>query len=218
MEYNPAKLTKEGRIKLRTFLIELLGREIVKTIYFIATITRLDLTLDVFNMEPNLYIYKLRAKQSQIYREDESNNISSQVIGSDSSNCRITMYNKNVEQGKASDTNHQRIEVRLRNLKTTMSDMKMLGEKLLKNIMELDFYHADFLTDDRFSKKFKRVARTEGLNSAINGVKDNRRRCYRRYLEKHCAYPITLDELNFEKVHRIALGSLLHPDFRNQQS
>jgi hypothetical protein len=121
VEYNPTKLGKEGRKALRTFLLELLGRDIVKTIYFKATVTRLDLTLDVFNMEPNLYIHKNRVHQSEIFRVEGSNNIETQIIGSDKSNCRVTLYDKHLEQGqqKGKDDNYQRIEARLRKLNCT---------------------------------------------------------------------------------------------------
>lgn len=218
VEYNPTKLGKEGRKALRTFLIKLLGIDIVKTIYFEATVTRLDLTLDVFNMEPNLYIHKNRVHQSEIFRVDGTNNISSQVLGSDNSNCRVTMYDKHLEQGqqKGKNNNYQRIEVRLRKLNCTMAH---LSDDLLVEIEALNFFHADFLTDGRFSKEFKREAKAQGLNFALTTLTDdNKRRRYRRYLEDYRAYPIALDDLDFDKAHHRALSSLLHPDLRGQTS
>lgn len=219
LEYNPTNLKKIGRKNMRTLLKMLIGLEKAKKIFFNATITRLDLTLDLFDMEPNLYIYKPRIKQSQIFRDGSCkklNNITSQIIGSDKSNIRITMYNKNLEQGKSSNlNNHQRIEIRLRNLQTSMADIKYLGEKLLINFKELEFYGCDFLTDSFFSKEFKNNTREFGLNRALNSLDDNQRRYYRRHLQSFRAYPIELGELNFEKAHKIALGSLLHPDYRH---
>ena len=218
VEYNPTKLGKEGRKALRTFLIKLLGIDIVKTIYFKATVTRLDLTLDVFNMEPNLYIHKNRVHQSVINRIEGSSNIESQIIGSDNSNCRVTLYDKHLEQGrqKGKNDNYQRIEARLRKLNCTMA---ALSDDLLVEIEALNFFHADFLTDGRFTKKFKREAHAQGLNFALNTLTDdNKRRRYRRYLEDYRAYPIASNDLNFDKAHRRALGSLLHRDLRNQVS
>jgi hypothetical protein len=216
VEYNPTNLGKEGRKALRTFLIKLLGIDIVKTIYFEATVTRLDLTLDVFNMVPNLYIHKNRVHQSEIFRVEGSNNIETQILGSDHSNCRVTLYDKHLEQGqqKGKDDNYQRIEVRLRKLNCTMA---ALSDDLLVEIEALNFFHADFLTDGRFTKKFKREAHAQGLNFALMALTDdNKRRRYRRYLEDYRAYPIALDDLDFEKAHRRALSSLLHPDLRGQ--
>jgi hypothetical protein len=216
VEYNPTKLGKEGRVKLREFLIKLLGLEVVKTIYFKTVITRVDLTLDVFDMEPNLYLYKRRIKESEIFFDGNGDNISSQILGSNTSNCRVTMYNKNLEQGKKTEVNnYQRIEVRLRNLKTSIAGMKECGDVLLRHIKELEFFHADFLTDSYFSEDFKRKVRKEGVNSGINSLSDNQKRCCRRHLEEYRVYPIMIEELNFEKAHNSVLNSLLHPDFRN---
>jgi hypothetical protein len=213
LEYNPTKLGKEGRKKLRSFLIKLLGINVVKSIYFKATVTRLDLTLDIFDMEPNLYIYKKKVEQSQVFRGKENNTMVSQVLGSDSSNCRITMYDKHLEQGIEGNTNYQRIEVRLRKLNTTMAD---LSEALLSQIKALNFFNADSLTDTRFTKKFKREAKADGINSALMALDDNTRRRYLRHLENYRVFPIDLDNLDFGRAHRIALGSLLHPDLRDQ--
>ncbi len=210
LEYNPAKLRKEGRKKLRTFLIKLLGIDCVKSIYFEASVTRLDLTLDIYDMEPDLYTYKKRVKQSDIFRQDNGD-IASQVIGSNNSDTRITMYNKHLEQGEECKTNYQRIEVRLRRLDTTMAN---LSDDLLSEIKEIEFYNADFLKDARFAKRFKREVQAFGINAALMVLDDNTRRNYRRYLKDYRRYPIDLDNLDFDKAHRIALGSLLHPDYR----
>ncbi len=211
LEYNPTKLGKEGRKELRSFLIKLLGIDLVKTIYFEARVTRLDLTLDVFDMEPDLYLHKKRIEQSQIIREDGI--MASQILGSDESDIRITMYNKSLEQGKKSKANHQRIEIRIRSLNAVMAD---LSDTLLSQINALNFFNADFLTDARFNKKFKREAKAQGLNAALMAWDDNTRRRYMRHLEDYRVFPIDLDNLDFGKARRIALGSLLHPDLRDQ--
>lgn len=105
-------------------------------------------------MERNLYLYKKRVKQSQIIRQDGM--MASQVLGSDNSDTRITMYDKYLEQGKQGETNYQRIEVRLRKLDCNMAN---LSDDLLYKIEGINFFNSDFLTDDRLSKKFKRESR-----------------------------------------------------------
>jgi hypothetical protein len=212
LEYNPSKLRKEGRKRLRSFLIKLLGIEIVKTIYFEALVTRLDLTLDVFDMEPGLFIYKKRVQQSQVFR-GENESMASQVLGSESSNCRITMYDKHLEQGMEGKTNYQRIEIRLRKLNVAMA---YLNTELLCELLALYFYNDGFLTDPRFTEEFGELAYSHGLNFALALLDENTRLCYQRYLETYRAFPIDQDDLDFEKAHRIALGSLIHPDCRDR--
>jgi len=210
VEYNPAKLGKDGRKALRKFLLKFLTVNLVKTIYFHAKVTRLDLTLDVYNMKPNLYIHKNRVKQSELHRDDDV--ITSQIIGSDKSNCRITLYDKNIEQGNTdSGTTYHRIEIRLRALDCSMHQ---LDANLLNEFAELNFFKASFLKEKRLSKKFRNRAYKHGLNSALNELDDNDRRCYRRYLEDHQVYPISLDDSDFEEAHKVALGSLVHTKYK----
>jgi hypothetical protein len=212
VEYNPAKLGEDGRKALRKFLLKLLTVDLVKTIYFHAKVTRLDLTLDVYNMRPNLYIHKNRVKQSELHRDDGV--MTSQIIGSDKSNCRITQYDKNIEQGNTGLGNaYQRIEIRLRALDCSMHE---LNEDLLKEFEKLNFFKASFLKDKGLSKKFRKRAYKHGLNSALNELDDNARRCYRRYLEDHQVYPISLNDSDFEEAHKVALGSLVHKKYKEE--
>jgi hypothetical protein len=214
IEYNPNKLKKEGRIKLRKCLINLLGIDVVKRIYFEATITRLDLTLDVFDMEPDLYIHVDRAKQSTIYPKS-SGEPGSQIIGSTRSDCRITMYDKNEERKtkglKPIGGNYQRIECCIRNLQCSMNE---LGSDLLKHLNKIKFYRKDFFNDDRFSKKFLINAKLKGLNHALAECGRNKRLRYRRYLEDYRAKPINVNTLDFEKAHKRAVGSLVHKEYQ----
>ncbi len=215
VEYNPTKLTKIGRVKLRLFLIKLLGITIMKTIYFHAVVTRLDLTLDVYDMEANLYIQKNRAIQSSHFRASDGK-LSSQIIGSDRSNCRITMYDKNLEQQNNTDhtnTNYQRIEVRRRKLNCSMNN---LNEGLLKELKQLNFYSATLFDEVGFSKKFLNNVVNDGLNSALAKLDDNKRRRYKRYLDDYRVYPIALDNLNFEQARLDALGSLIQLQYQEK--
>ncbi len=216
VEYNPTKLTKRGRRELRVFLIKLLGIKIMKTIYFQAVLTRLDLTLDVYDMEPNLYMHKNRVIQSSNFRGD-GGKLSSQIIGSDSSNCRITMYDKNLEQqGKGKDhngANYRRIEVRRRKLDCTMNE---LNDSLLEDIKQLNFYNSKFFGDTGFSKRFLDDTLNYGLNTALSKLDDNTRRRYKRYLEDYRAFPFSLDALDFDRAHKTALSSLIHLGYRKE--
>lgn len=211
VDYNPTKLQKDGRKELRRFLLKLIKVTLVKRIYFHARVTRLDLTLDVFNMEPNIYIHRNLIQCSEIIRDDETDRIASQILGSDESNCRVTMYDKSLEQGLSSEQgNHQRIEIRLRNLGSTMDQ---LTDELLVEFEKLNFFTGDFLHAKQFSESFCSNAYDNGLNTALYELHDdNQRRRYRRLLERYRAYPISMDgaDLNFDKAHNEALKSLIH--------
>ncbi len=215
VEYSPFNLKKDGRKELRLFLIKLITVDLVKLIYFNARVTRLDLTLDVFDMERDIYIHKNIVKCSEIIRDEETDRLATQIIGSDASDCRVTMYDKSLEQGhksgegEAEGGNHQRIEIRLRNLSNTMDQ---LSDELLVEFEKLNFFTGGFLHDKQFSAEFCRNAYDNGLNTALYELHDdNQRRRYRRYLEKYRAYPISMDgaDLNFDKAHQQALKSLI---------
>lgn len=218
LEYNPNNLKRQGRRELRLFLIKLLGIKIMKTIYFQAVLTRLDLTLDIYNMEPNLYMHKNRAIQSSNFPGHDGNP-SSQIIGSDSSNCRITMYDKTFEQqakgkGKVHNgANYRRIEVRRRKLNCTMNE---LDDRLLNDFDKLNFYNSKFFGDDKFSMRFLNNVKKDGLNTALSKLDDNKRRRYKRYLEDYRAHPFTLDDLDFDRAHKTALSSLIHLEYRKE--
>lgn len=214
VEYNPAKLGKEGRKALREFLIKLLKVDVVKTIYFHAWVTRLDLTLDIYDMEPDLYLHKNRVLQSVIIRDEDSGKICSQILGSDESDCRITEYDKDLEQGYDNNgNNYKRIEIRLRNLGCSMAN---LSNDLLSEFEKLNFFRADFLNDERFSKRFKQSAFNHGLNTALHELDDNNRRRYLSYLGDYRAYPISLDNSDFDEAHKQALKSLIHSEYQKQ--
>jgi hypothetical protein len=241
VEFNPAKLGKTGMVKLRNLLTKLLGLKVVKTIYFHASLTRLDFTLDVFDMEPNLFIHKPKVEVSEIFRNDDTDEIESQIVGSDASNCRVTMYDKTRERQLADEDhghdsldqifdgycnvsmdqvldaldsgNHMRIEVRLRDLRCTMAE---LNQDLLDHFKRINFFEDGFLADKRFSKKFKNNAYNHGLNHALAHCSDdNRRRRYRRYLDDYKVYPIDFERLDFAATHRKALRTLISKGYRD---
>lgn len=216
-EYNPTKLKRDGQIKLRRFFIKVLKNSTVKLIYFHAPITRIDITLDVYDMEPNLYIHLPRFRYSKIHRANDR--ILSQIIGN-TGECRLTMYDKNLERGieDSGHNSYQRIEVRFRNLRCSMHQLtdKKISNHLLKAIKQLKFYRSGFLNDKSFSKSFRDNAYANGLNAALNDIDDNKRRRYRRYLETYRAYPISTKGLNINKARALALNTLVHLGYRDQ--
>jgi len=58
----------------------LLGLDEVKTIYFHAVVTRLDLTVDCLDMEPNLYIQKEQSHSNPVIIAKLDGKLSSQII------------------------------------------------------------------------------------------------------------------------------------------
>lgn len=218
LEYNPAKLGKNGRKQLRSFLIELLGDILVKSIYFSSSVTRIDLTLDDYTMESNLYVYRPGSKVSSIYRHKDNDTIISQIIGSDSSDIRVTLYDKEVQQtGKKSEphpNSYQRLEIRYRLRGYTM---ETLDDSLMDEFENIRFYRSSFLADERFDPSFVALTFEHGLTEAMWKQNDLTRRRYRRYLEDHRVYPIVLSDLNFDLAHYYAFRSLVHPDFKDKR-
>lgn len=216
VEFNPTKLTLVGLKKLIRLLINLLRIDTVKRIYFHNPITRIDIALDVFDMKPDLYIHLPRFEYSTIHRRD--NIMLSQVIGS-TGRCRLTMYNKDVEQGgDGSGRNYQRIEVRHRDLRCSIHQLseRSISDYLLKTIRDLNFYHSDFLGDVRFSTSFRDDAYEHGLNAALHACDDNRRRRYRRYLETYRVHPISTANLSITEARTAALKGFLHFGYREE--
>lgn len=217
-EFNPSKLEKIGRKKVRNFLIKILGIDIVKRIYFHSPITRIDLALDIYDMENDLYVYLPQFKNSIIIRkEDGSDKMLSQIIGK--SRIRLTMYDKLEEQGiEDSAQNYQRLEIRFRDLRCSMHELTSpkITKKLLRPFNILRFYRSSFIDDNRFSEAFINKAKEMGLSAAIYGLDDNMRRRYRRYLEQHRVYPISTKNLNIAKARSVALNSLVHKEYRDQ--
>lgn len=216
VEYNPNKLGKIGRKALRVFLIKLLGVSLTKQIYFQANLTRIDLTLDNYQMENDLYIYRPGSKYSTLYRHN-GKDISSQVIGSDSSDIRTTLYDKDTQQKKrkkGTHTSYQRLEIRFRLRNCTMATVK---ESLLDEFGKIRFYRSSFLDDQRLDSDFITTTKESGITLAMSQLNDLTRRRYRRYLENHRVYPINEDDLNFDLAHFKAFTSLVHQDFIDKQ-
>ena len=215
LEFNPEKLGTVGRILLRRMLIELLGSDAVLRLYFEAVLTRLDLTLDIFDMERRLYVHRNRVCHSEIHRHPETCEILSQIIGSEKSDIRITMYDKDAEQGNSNpDRNYQRIEVKYKYLNYSMD--KLVPE-LADIFMFLNFFRDGFLCDKRMSKAFRDDVYNNGLNSALQKLPKADRDQYLEYLEDYRAYPINEKALKFALAHYKALKFLVHNDFRKPE-
>lgn len=216
LEFNPTKLGTVGRIILRHMLIELLGRDAVLRLFFEAVLTRLDLTLDIYDMEPGLYIHRNRVQQSEIVRDSEAGEIESQIVGSKDSDIRIIMYDKDAEQGKSTaDRNYQRIEVNYKHLNCSMDKLET---SLADIFMSLNFYRNGFLSDIRMSKAFRNEAYNHGLNTALQQLSKADKDQYMEYLEDYRAHPINHKALKFDLAHYKALKFLVHKDFRTPEA
>jgi hypothetical protein len=218
VEYNPANLDVKGRLALRQFLVKLLGLSLAKNIYFEANVTRIDLTIDDYEMESNLYIYRPGSRVSSLYRPENDGGILSQVIGSDSSDIRVTLYDKDAQisglPSEAGATSYQRLEIRYRLRGFTMTT---LDSSLLDEFEKVRFYRAGFLEDDRFDTSFVKTAYKRGVTLAMAQMDDASRRRYRRYLEDYRVHPINMAHLNFDLAHYYAFRSLVHPDFKDKK-
>ncbi|MCK9608677.1 MAG: replication initiation factor domain-containing protein [Methylomonas sp.] len=215
LEFNPEKLGWVGRIVLRRMLVELLGRDAVLRLYFEAVVTRLDLTLDIFDMERALYVHRDRVCHSEVFRDAETGEMSSQIVGSKDSNIRIILYNKDAEQGTSTIArNYQRIEVNYKHLNCSMDQLE---PSLADIFMSLNFFRNSFLKDRRMTKAFRKDAYSNGLNNALNKLPKADKDQYLEYLEDYRANPIDQKALRFELAHYRALKFLVHKDFRGTE-
>jgi hypothetical protein len=173
VELNPDKLDKVGMIKARKLLVKLLGLDVTETICVEASLTRLDLSVNLTGLTKQYFIYKTKTNYSSIQRSLDSE-IESQIAGSNESRVRVTFYNKNLEQldkGEEvsnSPRNYHRLEIRLRDLQLTMA---RLDSGILDVFNTVNFYSDDFLTDDWFSTDFREDVEENGLNSALHSVR-----------------------------------------------
>lgn len=214
VEYSPNNFGHMGSIELRNIMLYLLGRERVMDIYFRAKVNRLDLAIDLKSFPSDLFPHKSKAQISAIFRSDETGKIESHVIGSEKSDIRITIYDKDAQQGLESDGFRQRFEINLRNLNCSLAN---LDPSLVNEFREINFFDAEFLQDSRFSYQFQGDTYYMGLNSALAEIEDyNIRKRYLRYLEDYRAYPLNFDNLNFHRAHYDAFRYWLHPDFQDK--
>ena len=220
VEFNPDKLGRNGLIKARKLLVKLLGIDITQTIYFKASITRIDLTVNLLGLQDEYVVFKTKTNVSAIKRSpDDATQIDSQIAGSSRSNVRVTFYNKNQEQqdkgkGVANPRgNYHRLEIRLRHLRLTMSQ---LNSSILQVFNTVSLYHANFLADEWFSPKFLKHVQRKGLNSALSALGDsNERRCHLRHLNQYKQKLFSIDNLNFGKPHQL-LSFLIQKGTRQQ--
>jgi hypothetical protein len=214
VEFNPAILSRIEKVKLRDFMIQVLGLKLVKSIYFDCRVTRLDLTVYIYQDYQDIYIYKPSAKRSKIFR-DKYRGMLSHIAGSDASDCRVTLYNKTAEQDISDDLYtgaETRLEARLRNLDCSMAE---LDHTLMENIFSLKFYERYLLDDTRFPDEFSGLVYDSGLNSAFNQHCDsNQRRCYLRYLEDYAFELVDRQQLDFSHVHRESLRFLISKGYK----
>ena len=168
VEFNP-KLGRNGLIKARELLVNLLGIDITQTIYFKASITRIDLTVNLLGLQDEYVVFKTKTNvwRSKDHPMTQHKSIHKSQVGP-RSNVRVTFYNKNQEQqdkgkGVANPRgNYHRLEIRLRDLRLTMSQ---LNSSILQVFNTVSLYHANFLADELVPPKFLKHVQRKGLNS-----------------------------------------------------
>ena len=214
VEFNPAALSRMEKIGLRDYLIQVLGLKLVKSIYFDCRVTRLDLTVDIYQAYQDIYVYKPSAKHSDIYR-DESGRMMSHIVGSDASDCRITLYNKTVEQGESDESYvgaGTRLEVRLRNLDCSMAN---LDDALMGSIQTLKFYLPQLLDDQYVPDELSEIIYLTGLNAAFtNHCDSNQRRCFLRHIEDYAFELVDHSQLDFYRTHNDSLRFLVSKSYK----
>ena len=157
-------------------------------------------------MTEQYFIHKDKTNYSSIQRSLYGE-IESQIAGGNESRVRVTFYNKNLEQleqGEEAanlDEDYHRLEIRLRDLQLTMSQLDF---NILEVFNTVSFHRAVFLRDDWFSTDFLENVELEGLNSALHSLgNSNDRRSYLRRLNHYKFEVFSTDNLNFSKPHQM---------------
>lgn len=193
-------------IKARKLLVKLLGIDVTETLYFEASITRIDLSVNLLGLIEQYFIHKTKTNYSSIQRSLYGE-IESQIAGGNESRVRATFYNKNLEQLEQGeevanlDEDYHRLEIRLRDLQLTMSQLDF---SILEVFNTVSFHRAGFLRDDWFSTDFLENVELEGLNSALHSLgNSNDRRSYLCRLNHYKFEVFSTDNLNFSKPHQM---------------
>lgn len=214
LSFNPNSIGHEGVRFIRKILIKLLGLKNTKEFYFKAKVTRLDLTMDIYDFPRNLIPYKAGIKVSSIHRSNDGSTISSFILGSRKSDCQVTIYDKNIEQGIESDQHYVRTEIELRNLNCSLHE---LNSNLMYEFKKIRFFNDEFMTDPMFSADFISTVSDKdiGLSGALINLDRNQRNQYLRRLAHYEVCPLRARCKRFDYAHYDAFRPLVHPDFIN---
>lgn len=215
VEFKPNKLTNESKVKLRNFLIAIMGAKLLNRLYYEANVTHLDLTVNIFQFYLNIYMYKAGDNVSQINITDKGC-IESYIIGSGHGDWRVTLYNKTIKSTKLLFTNDKAVtllELRLRHLGCSMHE---LDGHLLEHIFDLQFYSSKFHKNRDFTDNFLNSVFVYGINTALQDCTSEEQRTYLRNLAKYAIRVIDPEQLDFEAAKRKALGFLISKSYREE--
>jgi hypothetical protein len=82
--------------------------------------------------------------------------------------------------------------------------MNQLDSSILEVFNSVSFHHADFLSDEWFSREFLEEVQEDGLNSALHSLRSSSdRRSYLRRLNHYKFEVFSVDNLNFNKPHEL---------------
>jgi hypothetical protein len=181
---NPTKAGLEGMQALFEVLHKILGKKHASRIYSGASVTRVDITVDVFGLKRTYYGHLAGRSWSEINRENDG---FTQIIGK--GQVRLSIYDKALEQALKSPSreivhpNWLRYEFCLRDLRCSISK---LAEVVNNPFLDLSLYKDTFLTDDYFEDSFISKVKKHGLNLAIHELQDEpTRRRYRYRLKRY---------------------------------
>lgn len=191
VEFNPNKLGTKGGPKLCRILNKVLGAGGANRLYAEGRITRIDLAIDVYK-PVNCFMLMKGAVKSEII--GESGKIESQIVGSEASKSRVTLYDKAAEQGH--EGAWYRLEIVMRNLGFSMSE---IPQKLQNYFKKISFYRVTLLADGYFDGDFLAQVQADGLNAALHAQGRNVRTRYLRRLSVHQYEPFNLRRLSIKR-------------------
>jgi len=167
VEFNPSKAGDKGIKIISKLLIKILGKQISSIIPSQANITRIDITVDRYNLRYYYYalVDNMTYSTIEAIERNQQPGRDTQIIGK--GKRRLTIYDKGIEQNSSS-TNCMRYEFRIRNPKHTLNNLYKMGNPF----NELHLYDKRIFDDELFSSEFKYNVYEEGIPVALNQLNE----------------------------------------------
>lgn len=181
LEFNPNKAGIRGIRKIKEILNRVLEIDDVELYIRMSRITRIDISVDRFNLKCFYYALFDRSCYSEVVTVDDNTTLArdTQVIGN--GKRRLIIYDKGYELGDRK-LNCMRYEMRLRNI-----DFSLLNIENLENpFVVLRLFDSRIFSDDFFSDEFLVNVTKYGIPYALHGLDDYQER--RKYISELAKY------------------------------
>jgi len=166
LTFKPNQVGNKGMVNLRNFLIEMVGVDLARSVYYEAEIKRFDISVsDNFALAMSCYSYLRRAREYKSQHELDyyGRRLRLQIEASGKSTLRLTVNGNNEPNGEVSGL--------------TIADMVEYDANIC-------LFNLCFLSETVFDLKFRNHVKEYGLDFALNQCSEKTRLRYLHLLEK----------------------------------